>query len=92
MSRYGRISYGTKMAMRSYARRHTLSVTARKFGVSATTVWLCVNFPIKEPAMTCSKEAQEPYTCTTFGCGRTLTREEKLYGNKCIHHSKIYIQ
>lgn len=26
--------------------------------------------------------------CTVFGCGRELTIREKLFGNKCINHSK----
>jgi hypothetical protein len=25
--------------------------------------------------------------CSHFGCGKTLTVQEKLYGGKCIHHS-----
>mgnify|MGYP003406063658 FL=1 len=29
----------------------------------------------------------EPEICSHFGCGRTLTNQEKLFGNKCIHHS-----
>jgi len=32
-------------------------------------------------------ENHEPEVCSHFGCGRTLTNQEKLFGNKCIHHS-----
>ena len=27
--------------------------------------------------------------CSSFGCGRLLTAQEKLFGGRCIHHSKI---
>ena len=33
------------------------------------------------------KEEFKVRTCTKFGCGRTLTIEEQLYGDKCISHS-----
>lgn len=26
--------------------------------------------------------------CSFFGCGRQLTRQEALFGNRCIHHQK----
>ncbi len=26
--------------------------------------------------------------CTHFGCGKELTQQEQLFGNKCIKHSK----
>lgn len=29
----------------------------------------------------------EPEICTIFGCGRTLSDREKLFGKRCIHHS-----
>lgn len=31
----------------------------------------------------------EPEICKHFGCGTKLTRREKLFGNKCIKHSKL---
>lgn len=33
-------------------------------------------------------QSTEPVHCREFGCGRQLTPQESLYGNKCIHHSK----
>lgn len=33
------------------------------------------------------KEEFKCRTCTKFGCGRILTHEEQLYGDKCISHS-----
>lgn len=30
----------------------------------------------------------EDECCSIFGCGKILSREEKLFGNKCIKHSK----
>lgn len=27
-------------------------------------------------------------SCDVFGCGRVLTPQERLFGNKCIYHSK----
>lgn len=30
----------------------------------------------------------EPHNCTHFGCGRTLSIREQLFGSKCINHSK----
>lgn len=33
----------------------------------------------------------EPHVCSFFGCGRTLTAQEKLFGTKCIiHNHKIF--
>lgn len=32
-------------------------------------------------------ENPEPVICKVFGCGRTLSNQEKLFGDKCIHHS-----
>ena len=26
--------------------------------------------------------------CSVFGCGKILSRQEKLFGNKCINHQK----
>lgn len=34
------------------------------------------------------QENPEPVVCSVFGCGRILTIREKLFGNKCINHSK----
>lgn len=28
---------------------------------------------------------KENIICSVFGCGRSLTMREKLFGNKCIH-------
>lgn len=28
------------------------------------------------------------YTCTVFGCGRTLSMREEMFGNKCIKHQR----
>lgn len=33
----------------------------------------------------------EPTYCTYFGCGKILTRTEKLCGNKCLKH-QVYIR
>lgn len=30
----------------------------------------------------------EPICCDFFGCGKTLTLQEKLFGTKCINHQK----
>lgn len=30
----------------------------------------------------------EPEICKQFGCGRKLSPQEMLFGNKCIHHIK----
>lgn len=32
--------------------------------------------------------ANEPVKCSEFGCGRSLTLREKLFGDKCCLHSK----
>lgn len=32
---------------------------------------------------------EEPFICSHFGCAKTLTRQEQLFGNKCIHHQQI---
>lgn len=32
------------------------------------------------------KGNDEPTVCSHFGCKTHLTNEQKLYGNKCIHH------
>lgn len=36
-----------------------------------------------------STEDKEPEICKHFGCGMKLTRQEKLFGNKCVKHSKL---
>lgn len=33
----------------------------------------------------------EPTYCSTFSCGKKLTRTEKLFGNKCIEH-QVFIR
>jgi hypothetical protein len=30
----------------------------------------------------------EPVICSHFGCGKTLTMQENLFGKKCIDHPK----
>lgn len=32
-------------------------------------------------------ENPEPVICNHFGCGKTLTSQETLYGDRCIKHS-----
>ena len=32
---------------------------------------------------------KEPEICKHFGCGAKLTHQEKLFGNKCLKHSKL---
>ena len=92
MSKKGRIPYETKMAIRQYARAHTLVQTATKFSVAHSTVHLYVENVISQPVLLQSKEAKEPRVCKKFGCGRRLTREEMLYGDWCLDHSKIFIE
>lgn len=30
---------------------------------------------------------EQPVICAVFGCGKELSRNEKLYGNKCVQHN-----
>lgn len=30
----------------------------------------------------------EPVICSHFGCGRTLSQREQMFGQRCIHHSE----
>jgi len=32
----------------------------------------------------------EPAKCMVFGCGRSLTRQEQLFGNICQQHQKLF--
>jgi hypothetical protein len=32
------------------------------------------------------EENPEPYTCKQFGCGKTLTLQQRLFGNYCSDH------
>lgn len=34
----------------------------------------------------------QPVKCLEFGCGKELTRQEKLFGNKCMDHSNAKIK
>lgn len=40
------------------------------------------------PIETNSREDNTSTYCSKFGCGKVLTSEETLYGNKCPEHSK----
>lgn len=31
-------------------------------------------------------ENEEPVKCKEFGCGRTLSRNERLYSDRCVSH------
>lgn len=42
--------------------------------------------PVQNPELT-YKLIENP-CCSFFGCGRQLTRQEALFGNRCIHHQK----
>lgn len=35
-----------------------------------------------------SRITEEPAICKHFACGKTLSSEEQLYGQYCIHHSQ----
>ncbi len=30
---------------------------------------------------------KEPVICSVFGCGKKLSNQEELFGNKCVKHS-----
>ena len=34
-------------------------------------------------------EEGEPEVCKKFGCGRTLSIRESLFGKYCIHHQQV---
>jgi hypothetical protein len=83
-----------RAAIRRYASTHTTRETAEKFCVSQSYVSVVVNRPlysvpqIKAPDL---RAKEEPRVCKAWRCGRVLTRSEKLFGDRCISHSKILI-
>ena len=42
---------------------------------------------IKPPEVDEERLEINEVTCSHFGCARILTRNEKLFGNKCVKHS-----
>lgn len=50
--------------------------------------FLEADYPVDNPAACEAKgENKEEYICKFFGCGRKLTIQEKLFGDKCFKHS-----
>lgn len=35
------------------------------------------------------EEISEPEVCSDFGCGKRLSLQERLFGNKCIRHQEV---
>lgn len=92
MSRYARISRDKREAIRKRysSGRFIMKDIAREFNISVSSVWYIINngFSVL-PRM--EAPTKEPYVCSTFGCGRILTRTERLYGKKCVNHSNFLI-
>lgn len=89
-----RIPIEVKKRIRNYALTHTNYETRREFGVSKSFINNLINnplYPIKKLPEPDQRIKEEPHICKKFGCGKTLTKTEKLYGNYCQGHSKILI-
>ena len=87
--KYDRLTYDLKVAIRKYCTTHPMKEAAAKFSVSYSSVVRVINEPLGKPKPVIA--THEVPVCSTFGCGRTLTRAEQLYGSKCTNHSKLLI-
>jgi hypothetical protein len=94
MIRRRRIPDEVREKIRKYAARtgNTYAKIATHFKISRYAAWSVINKNqhLQKPRKVYLrvKPNNEPIICKHYRCGRTLTRVEKLYGDRCIHHSK----
>ena len=79
-----------KIEIYFYSKANSWVDTAKFFDVSYSSVVRIANdesYKLK-PLVFVPMPITEPNICSHFGCGRTLSIREKLFGNKCINHNQ----
>jgi hypothetical protein len=75
------------MNMQNNNRYRGLAPRPRKPGLVEYDLRLREDF-VNDLRMRYLQYADHSQVCKSFGCGRTLSLQEKLYGDHCIHHQK----
>jgi hypothetical protein len=78
-----------KIEIYFYSKANSWVDTANFFNISYSSVVRIANdnaYKIK-PIVFYPSPKTEPPVCKHFGCGRHLSPQEQLYGDKCISHN-----
>lgn len=74
--------------LEQYRRDYDISLLAFTFNVCEDTIKKIIRDMIRDEWIRRAASIEVEYpVCSHFGCGRTLTPQESLYGNRCQTHS-----
>lgn len=81
-----------KARVKEYAAKHSIRKAAAYFGINFSLVWKIAAepfFSVEPIVFLPSTLPSEAAVCKHFGCGRHLSPQEQLFGDRCQGCSKV---